>query len=108
MAPGISMDRRTPITLSSGVTDPAGSARIAVLRAPAIASPFQKGAGCACCAPNGGLTRDLRALLARARRGDIDRVVIETVGDPAHIEAALRGDPALDAVFRLDMAGASF
>ena len=60
--------------------------------------------GCVCCGPPGDLTRMLRAMLPRARRGEIDRVVILTGGatDSARILAALNGDPVVAAVYRAD------
>ena len=55
--------------------------------------------GCACCAPSGDLTRALRAMLPRARRGEIDRVVV-VAGDAARVVGALARDPLVAAVYR--------
>jgi G3E family GTPase len=61
-------------------------------------------AGCPCCAGQNGLARALRGLLARARRGDITRVVVEATGllDPMPILACLGTDPAIAAAFHLE------
>ena len=55
--------------------------------------------GCLCCGPPGALTRALRAMLPRARLGEIDRVVV-VAGDVARVVAALAGDPVVAAVYR--------
>ncbi len=61
-------------------------------------------AGCLCCTVRGDLTRVLREMLPRARRGDIARIVIETTGlaDPAPVLATLMTDPVLASVYQLD------
>ena len=61
-------------------------------------------AGCLCCTVRGDLSRVLREMLPRARRGEIARIAIETTGlaDPAPVLATLMTDPALAAVYRLD------
>ncbi len=61
-------------------------------------------AGCLCCTVRGDLTRVLRELLPRARRGEISRVVIETTGlaDPAPILATLISDAVVASTYRLD------
>jgi G3E family GTPase len=61
-------------------------------------------AGCLCCTVRGDLSRVLREMLPRARRGEIARVVIETTGlaDPAPVLATLLSDPVVGAVYRLD------
>lgn len=60
--------------------------------------------GCLCCTVRGDLTRVLRQLLPRARRDEIDRVIIETTGlaDPAPILATLLRDPVAVGAYRLD------
>ena len=95
------MPDTTPVTLLPGAPfDAPPDARTAVLRADAVASPFSRGGGCPCCAPGGGLTRGLRALLVPARRGEIDRVIVYTgTNDPAHALSLLRDDPVLRQVF---------
>jgi G3E family GTPase len=61
-------------------------------------------AGCLCCTVRGDLTRVLREMLPRARRGDIARIVIETTGlaDPAPVLATLMTDPVIASVYCLD------
>lgn len=61
-------------------------------------------AGCLCCTVRGDLSRVLREMLPRARRGDIARVIIETTGlaDPAPVLATLMSDPVIASVYRLD------
>ncbi|MEI7711215.1 MAG: GTP-binding protein [Rhodospirillales bacterium] len=61
-------------------------------------------AGCLCCTVRGDLTRVLREMLPRARRGEIARIMIETTGlaDPAPVLATLTTDPVLASVYRLD------
>ena len=61
-------------------------------------------AGCLCCTVRGDLSRVLREMLPRARRGDIVRIMIETTGlaDPAPVLATLLSDPAVASVYRLD------
>jgi len=61
-------------------------------------------AGCLCCSVRGDLTRVLREMLPRARRGEIARIVIETTGlaDPAPVLATLMGDPVTGSVYRMD------
>lgn len=61
-------------------------------------------AGCLCCSVRGDLTRVLREMLPRARRGEISRIVIETTGlaDPAPVLATLMSDPVTASVYRLD------
>jgi G3E family GTPase len=61
-------------------------------------------AGCLCCTVRGDLSRVLREMLPRARRGDIDRIVIETTGlaDPVPVLATLISDPVVASVYRLD------
>jgi len=61
-------------------------------------------AGCLCCTVRGDLSRVLRELLARARRDEIRRIVIETTGlaDPAPILATLMRDPVAASAYRLD------
>ncbi len=107
MAPGTSMPDTVPVTVLAGPLpaawrDRPGWAKTAVLSAPAVVNPFQRAGGCACCAPNGGLTRAMRGLVAKARRGEIDRVVIESAADPRHVRAALENDPVLASVFHID------
>jgi G3E family GTPase len=60
--------------------------------------------GCLCCTVRGDLTRVLRELLPRARRDDIDRVIIETTGlaDPVPVLATLLRDPVAASAYRLD------
>jgi G3E family GTPase len=56
--------------------------------------------GCACCAVvQGDPRRTLRDLLPRARRGDIDRVIIDAGNDPC---ASLTTDPVLASVYRVE------
>nr|WP_294523006.1 GTP-binding protein [uncultured Rhodopila sp.] len=61
-------------------------------------------AGCLCCTVRGDLTRVLREMLPRARRGEISRIVIETTGlaDPVPILATLMTDPVVGTAYRLD------
>ena len=61
-------------------------------------------AGCLCCTVRGDLTRVLREMLPRARRGEIARIVIETTGlaEPAPILATLMTDPVAASAYRLD------
>jgi G3E family GTPase len=61
-------------------------------------------AGCLCCTVRGDLSRVLRNLLPRARRGEVRRVVIETTGlaDPVPILSTLLTDPVAASVYRLD------
>ncbi|HQT77766.1 MAG: GTP-binding protein [Rhodospirillales bacterium 20-64-7] len=61
-------------------------------------------AGCLCCTVRGDLTRALREMLPRARRGEIGRIVIETTGlaDPVPILGTLMGDPVVASAYRLD------
>jgi len=61
-------------------------------------------AGCLCCTVRDDLSRVLRALLPRARRDEIQRIVIETTGlaDPAPILATLMRDPVAAGAYRLD------
>ncbi len=61
-------------------------------------------AGCICCSVRGDLTRVLREMLPRARRGEIARIAIETTGlaDPVPVLATLTTDPVLASVYRLD------
>ena len=61
-------------------------------------------AGCLCCTVRGDLTRVLREMLPRARRGEIARIAIETTGlaDPAPVLATLMTDSVLASVYRLD------
>jgi G3E family GTPase len=56
--------------------------------------------GCACCGPSDEMTRALRAILPRARRGEVDRVVVVAVARD-RVLAALRNDPVVAAVYRL-------
>ncbi|HVZ07042.1 GTP-binding protein [Rhodopila sp.] len=65
----------------------------------AVSTPFPN--GCVCCAPRDDMTRVLRQLLPRARRGEIDRVVIQ-LGASAHplsTLTALMRDPAVAAAY---------
>ncbi|HEX2943660.1 MAG TPA: GTP-binding protein [Rhodopila sp.] len=61
-------------------------------------------AGCLCCTVRGDLTRALREMLPRARRGEIGRILIETTGlaDPVPILGTLMGDPVVASAYRLD------
>ncbi len=61
-------------------------------------------AGCLCCTVRGDLSRVLREMLPRARRGEIARIMIETTGlaDPAPVLATLMSDPVVASVYRLD------
>lgn len=61
-------------------------------------------AGCLCCSVRGDLSRVLREMLPRARRGEIRRIVIETTGlaDPVPILATLLSDPVAASAYRLD------
>ena len=61
-------------------------------------------AGCLCCTVRGDLTRVLREMLPKARRGEIARIAIETTGlaDPAPVLATLTTDPVIASVYRLD------
>ena len=61
-------------------------------------------AGCLCCTVRGDLVRTLRELLPRARRDEIDRIVIETTGlaEPVPILATLMTDPVAASAYRLD------
>src|ERR1700744_719522 len=99
-------DSRTPVTVVTG----AGRAdwiRDAVERGAWKHGAVLKGhvgapvAGCACCTVQGDLHRALRELLPRARRGDIDHVVIETEGTSAASVALLNG-PVLASVYRVE------
>lgn len=63
--------------------------------------------GCLCCALRSDLETTLRALLARARRGEIPafgRVLVETTGiaDPAPVCQLLLNNPLVTHFFRLD------
>lgn len=62
-------------------------------------SPRHPFGGCLCCARPGGLTGALRALLPRARRGEIDRVVV-VAADRSRVLTALASDPVVAAVYR--------
>jgi G3E family GTPase len=72
--------------------------------------------GCPCCRGQGGMLHALRQWLPRARRGEIDRVVVETAADadparpaaaptadadPARLAADLAADIAVAAWYRL-------
>ncbi|MFL5285778.1 MAG: CobW family GTP-binding protein [Rhodopila sp.] len=59
--------------------------------------------GCVCCSVRGDLVRALRAMLPRARRDEITRIIIETTGlaDPVPILTTLLRDPAVAAAYRL-------
>jgi G3E family GTPase len=61
-------------------------------------------AGCLCCTVRGDLARVLREMLPRARRDEINRIIIETTGlaDPIPILATLMSDPVAAAAYRLD------
>jgi G3E family GTPase len=61
-------------------------------------------AGCLCCTVRGDLSRVLREMLPRARRGEISRIMIETTGlaDPAPVLATLMNDPVVASIYRLD------
>jgi G3E family GTPase len=61
-------------------------------------------AGCLCCTVRGDLTRTLREMLPRARRGEISRIIIETTGlaEPAPILATLMTDPVVASAYQLD------
>ena len=61
-------------------------------------------AGCLCCTVRGDLARVLREMLPRARRDEIDRIVVETTGlaDPVPILATLMSDPVAASAYRLD------
>ncbi len=97
---------RTPVTVVTG-PDAANWIRDAVERGEWKQAVVLKGhvgmpiLGCACCVVQGDLHRALRALLPRARRGEIDRVVIETEG-PAEASVALMNDPVLASVYRVE------
>ena len=60
--------------------------------------------GCPCCAPRDDVARALRAMLLRARRDEVRRVVIETTGmaDPGPILATLLSDTVAASAYRLD------
>ena len=60
--------------------------------------------GCRCCALHGDLQRALRGLLARARRGDVMRVVMISTdqADPADILTTIADDPVIASVFHVD------
>jgi G3E family GTPase len=60
--------------------------------------------GCLCCTVRGDLARVLRAMLPRARRDEISRIVIETTGlaDPVPVLATLMNDPVATSAYRLD------
>ena len=61
-------------------------------------------AGCLCCTVRGDLARVLREMLPRARRGEIERIMIETTGlaDPVPILTTLMSDPVAASAYRLD------
>lgn len=61
-------------------------------------------AGCLCCTVRGDLARVLRELLPRARRDEINRIVVETTGlaDPVPILATLMSDPVAASAYQLD------
>ena len=61
-------------------------------------------AGCLCCTVRGDLTRVLREMLPKARRGEISRIMIETTGlaDPVPVLATLMSDSVVASVYRLD------
>jgi G3E family GTPase len=61
-------------------------------------------ARCLCCSVRGDLARALRAMLPRARRDEISRIVIETTGlaDPVPILATMMTDPVVASAYRLD------
>ncbi|HVY16044.1 MAG TPA: GTP-binding protein [Rhodopila sp.] len=96
---------RTPVLVAAGVGPIAEPGTVVLTGGPSgwvADQPVSQG-GCACCVPQGGLQRGLRALLPRARRGEVARVVVETAADADPLAAlvTLLGDPALMAVFRL-------
>ena len=99
-------ESRTPVTVVTGAAG-ADWIREAIERGEWKHAALLKGhmgapiAGCACCAVTGDLHRALRALLPRARRGDIDHVVIEAEGTAAS-SVALMNDPVLAAVYRVE------
>ena len=66
--------------------------------------PMWWGGGCPCCAPRDDVARALRAMLLRARRDEVRRVVIETTGmaDPGPILATLLSDTVAASAYRLD------
>ena len=66
--------------------------------------PVLLAGGCLCCSVGGDLRRALRAMLPRARRDEITRIVIETTGlaDPVPVMATLMQDAAIAAAYRLD------
>jgi G3E family GTPase len=61
-------------------------------------------AGCLCCTVRGDLTRVLREMLPRARRDEINRIIIETTGlaEPGPVLATLMTDPVVASAYRLD------
>jgi G3E family GTPase len=67
-------------------------------------TPVSLNAGCLCCTGRGDLARVLRAMLPRARRDEISRIVIETTGlaDPVPILASLLRDPVAASAYRPD------
>lgn len=100
---------RTPVTVLAGPAQAAlrwlhNMAPIAILHADATLASRAPDArprfGCTCCGIQDGVHRDLRALLPRARRGDIAHVVV-AAADPIPVLTTLLSDPALEAVFRI-------
>lgn len=61
------------------------------------------GVGCVCCTVQGDLQRTLRALLPKARRGDVSHVIVDASArsDAMSILATVINDPVLAAVYRI-------
>ena len=87
--------------VAAGIADAAGIAVVTAQPDP----PMWWNGGCPCCTPRDDVARGLRALLPRARRGDVRRVVIETTGlaDPGPILATLLSDTVAASAYRLDV-----
>lgn len=84
------------------LADPASVALLPPSRAQAVQEGVPAFAtGCACCRVSSGIVRALRALLPRARLGEISSVFVET-RDPQPVLAALLTDSVVSAAFHLE------
>ncbi|HET6606822.1 MAG TPA: GTP-binding protein [Rhodopila sp.] len=87
--------------LARSVVLTAGRAGLVADQPPGGEAPVRL--GCVCCTVQGDLRRSLRALLPRARRGDVAQVLVdaEATPDPTSVLTTLITDPVLSAVYRI-------